>query len=172
MPKKTFYRALNTLQEAGVVITKDGKHYWYEFLDTRVYRNRLEAELALEHSENVASGLKYLLGTGGTYVLEGELMPDPEYVEFALLHLKTGYNATFKIFQKAESVRNQATQLEIELEKEIKAKLLASSLQTQYPENVTKIILSDVKEVLRGHEPYFLKDVRVQDKEVKSGSYT
>lgn len=172
MPKKTFYRALNALKESGIVAPEDGRYYWYDFRETRAYKSSFEAEQALKHSEKIASGLKHLIGPGRTYYSEDELLPNPEYMEFALIHLRTAYNEFFKLFEKAESINRSANEKEQELLDEIKTKLQASSVETQYPKNIAKMILSDIKEILRGRKPYFLNDIRIQGKEVKSGSYT
>lgn len=171
-PRKTFYRALDALKESGVVVTEGGKHYWYESLDTRVYKSEFEAKLALDHSVNIASGLKHLVESGRTYLIEGEHMSKPEYVKPAIMHLRTGYDRIFEIFENSENTRRQADAKEQELEKQIAERLRVSSLQTEYPENLVKIIIDDIKEILRGRQPHFSNDLQVQGEEVKSGSYT
>lgn len=172
MSKRTFYRALSALMEGGVVLKDGGRYYWYEFVGTRVYESVFEANQAIEHSRNVASGLKHIIGRSMGFHSEDELRAKAEYVEPALMHLRTGYSGTYELYEKAENTKRQANKKEREFEEEIKAKLLASSLETQYPENVITIILRDIKDVLRGRKPYFLNDLRIEDGEVKSGGYT
>jgi len=171
-PKRTFYRAVSVLRDSGVVVMDSGKYFWYEFLDTRAYKNELEANLALKHSSNIASGLKHMIEGYRSYFVEGELLPKANYVESALMHLKTGYGETYKLFEKAEETKKLVNKEELEFKERIKAKLLVSSLQTQYPENMAKIILDDIKEVLRGRKPSFLNDLQIKDGTVKSGGYT
>lgn len=171
MPKRTFYRGLKTLTESGVVINKDGKYYWYDFLDTRTYTSEFEANNALNHSENIASGLKHLIFHESTFI-EGELVPDPEYTEYALIHLKIGYAEIHKIYEKAQKIRKQIDEKEKEFREKAKERLLASSLEVLYPDNVVEIIVSDIKEINRGRNPYFLNNLRIEGEQVKSGAYS
>jgi len=174
VPKKTFYRALSALRDSGVVVKDDGRYYWYESLDTRIYENKFEHGLALKHSKNIVLGLKCITGSSSSYFVEGEgnLMSKPEYAEPALMHLRTGYSGTYELYEKAENAKRQTNKKEDELEEGIKARLLASSLQLQYPQHVVKIILDDIKEVLRGRKPRFLADLHVEDENVRSCGYT
>jgi len=170
--RKTFYRALNALKESGVVVNKDGMTYWYEALDSKRFKNEYEANQSLIHSQNLASGLKNLLGAVKSYFIEGELMPDPKYEDSALMHLKTGYMPTHKTYLRAESTRDETLKIEREIEEKIKTKLLTSSLPVNYPENIVKMIISDIKEILRGHKPYYVNNIQIQGELVKSGAYT
>lgn len=172
MPRRTFYRALSALRDGGVVVKEGERYYWYEFVDTRRYGSEFEANQALKHSRNIASGLKHIMGRSGTYFVEGDLMPNAEYAEPALMHLRTGYSGTYEVFEKAENIRGQVNKKEREFEDGIKARLLASSLQPQYPEHVAKIVHNDIKEVLRGRKPYFLTNLHVEGEKVCSGAYT
>lgn len=172
MSKKTFHRALNVLKDSGVVVKDGGRYYWYEFLDTRAYRNEFEADLALKHSINIASGLKNKIEGYRSYFVEGELPPKLEYVEPALMHLRTGYSGICKVFEKAEEANRLAKVKEAKFKEGIKAKLLATSLQMPYPENVVDIIFTDIQEVLRGRKPRFLNDLSIKDGKVTSGGYT
>lgn len=176
MPRRTFYRALSALSDAGVV-SKDGeRYYWYESLDTRTYRNKFEADLALKHSIKIASGLKHKIEGYRSYFVEGELPPKSEYVEPALMHLRTGYSGIYKVFEKAEEANRLANEKEAKFKEGIKAKLLATSPQMPYPVNVVDIILdiilTDIKEVLRGRRPRFLNDLSIKDGNVTSLGYT
>ena len=171
VPKRTFYRALNALMDGGVVVKDGGRFYWYEFLDTRVYESEFEADQALKHSRNVALGLKHIIGRSMGYVVEGEVMPKAEYVEPALMHLRTGYSGTYEVFEKVEKVKGQVNKKEREFEEGVKARVLASSLQVQHPEHVAEIVLHDIKEVLRGRKPYFLTNLHVEGEKVESGAY-
>lgn len=170
--RKTFYRALKPLKECGVVVDKDGMTYWYEALESKRFKNTYEAKQSLIHSVNLASGLKNLLGTGKSYFIEGDLMPDPKYEDSALMHLKTGYMPTHKIYLKAESTRDETFKIEREIEEKIKTKLLTSSIPVNYAENIVKMIISDIKEILRGHKPYYVNNIEIQGELVKSGAYT
>lgn len=172
MSRKTFYRALDALKESGVVVTQVGKHYWYEFVDARVFGSEYEAKQALHHSSNIATGLKHLLGSQGTYSTWGEQAPNPKYVRHALMHLKTGYREIFEVFEKSEKIKEQIHEEELKLKRELEAKLLSSSIKTSYPEHIVDIVLSDLKETLRGRKTFFLDDLRIQNRQVKSGAYT
>lgn len=169
--RKTFYRAIDALKESGVVVTKEGKYYWYESLDTRSYDTEFEAKLALDHSVNVASGLKHLIESRQASFIDIKRMSNHEYLQQALTHLRTGYDRIFAMFEKSEDTRRQTDAKEQELEKQIATGIRSSSLQTGYPENFVKIIISDMKEVFRGRQPYFLNDLQVQGEDVKSGAY-
>jgi hypothetical protein len=170
-PRKTFYRAVKALQESGIVVWKDGKYYWYQSFDTRFYRTEFEAKLALDHSVNLASGLKSLLGIRTTSNADIQDASGPQYRQLALSHLRTGYEEISAFFQKSERAKKNAVDLELDFEKEIQDKIHAFSLQTNCPEIVAKIVMSDLKEILRGREPYFLNDLQVQGETVKSGAY-
>jgi len=172
MSKRTFYRALSALRDGGVVVKDGGRYYWYEFVDTKVYESEFEANQDIQHSRNVASGLKHIIGRSTDFHFADELIAKAEYVEPALMHLRIGYSGTYELYEKAENIKRQANKKEHEFEEEIKAKLLASSLETQYPENVVTIILRDIKDVLRGRKPYFLNNLRIESEKVKSGAYT
>ena len=160
------------MKESGVVVTVNGNHYWYESLDKRAYKNELEAKLALEHSVKIASGLKNLVEGGRTYFVKDELVPNSEYSEVALAHLRTGYEKIFELFEKGEKARQQAYASEKVLRKVVTESLVSYSLQTEYPEILATMVLNDIKETLRGRQAYFLNDLRIQDELVKSGSYS
>lgn len=172
MPKRTFYRALNELMDWDVVIKDGGRYYWYEFTDTKRYESEFEANQALKHSKNIVSGLKHIMGRSTSYFVEGDSKPKAEYVEPALMHLRTGYSGIYEVFEKAEKTEGQVNKKEREFEEGIKARFLASSLQLQYAEHVAKIVLNDIKDSLRGRKPFFLTNLRVEGEKVTSGVYT
>jgi len=168
--KRTFYRALGALRDAGVIREESGFYYWYEHLETAEYQSEFEAEQALNHSRNIASGLQHLLERNVRDYAGGGL-GRAEYAEYALTHLRTGYSGTYKDFQEAENVKRQTNENENKLIENIKAKLIALSLRVSYPTYVPEIVLADIKEVLRGRKPYFITDLKVEDEKVKSGAY-
>jgi DNA-binding transcriptional ArsR family regulator len=173
--KRTFYRALDTLQEAGIV-RKEGEMYsWYEFARARVYESDAEFTLTLNHSRNIASGLNYLMHVRKrSYLVEEGSVSGDKYEEYALVHLRSGYSNLFAVFEKTEAFKSQIEREEKTLKEAIEERLTALSLPTKtlYPKNVATGVCEDIKMALRGHEPGFLTNLRVDAGHVTSGGYT
>lgn len=168
--RRTFFRALSALKEAGVVVKVGEKYYWYEFVEERVYGSAFEAEQALHHSRIIVSGLNYILQRG-RYSVEGELRSREEFKERALMHLRTGYPEIYRVYERAEGAREEAFVEERRVRDGIKARLPAS-LQVAEPEYVAEIIVEDIKEDLTGRAPRFLPRLRVEGGEVRCAPYT
>jgi hypothetical protein len=164
--RRTFYRALSGLKDADVVKEKGGEYYWHEHLETREYHSDFEAQQAVEHSRNVASGLVHLLGCR-SYRLD--LMPRPEYAKYGLVHLSTGYPEIYEIYEETEKIRKQIVDEEAEFTGAIKERLLSTSLKLveQYRSKVAKSvaggICEDIKEALRGRQGCFLSDLKADE---------
>lgn len=168
--RRTFFRAKRVLEETGVVVKVGEKHYWYEFMEERVYESAFEAEQALHHSRIVASGLNYILQRG-RYSADGGLRPREEFKEHALTHLRTGYPEIYRIYERAEGAREKAFLEERRVKDGIKDRL-PSSLQVAEPEYVTEIIFEDIKRDLTGRAPHLLPRLRVERGEVRCSPYT
>ena len=174
--RRTFYRTLKALREAGVVLEEGGICYWHEFLETRVYRSDFEAEQALKHSKNVALSLKDRL-YGRRYHLEGDLMPELKYKTSALMHLRIGYVNVYRVFEEAEAIRHRINQRRSELKKRIMAKLPSIKTESKIeleinPDNMAEIISEDIISVLRKRDSFFFNNLKIKDGIVESGRYT
>jgi DNA-binding transcriptional ArsR family regulator len=169
---RTFYRALNALQEAGVVVKRDdGRQYWYEYVEAWVFKNKFEAELVLNHSKNVAKGLRFLIGEEKQYFEEENINLNKEYLDYAIMHLNTGYPEIFQNYSKAEKARKEMNEEELKAKERIHEKIL-TSYKVLYPEHISYIILEDIKEVLIGRAPQFLQGLKIEGGEIKSMGYT
>ena len=169
-PKKTFYRAMNALKDAEVVIQEGGTVYWYESYQTRIYQSQFEAERALEHSRYIAQGLVSLMPGSGLLRRPG-LAPDVEYAGYALAHLKAAYPKVHHAYQQAERMREQTLGEEKRFEESVLARM-PPSLGLRVPRRIPQIILADIKSVLRGGGPLYLDGLSVDGEEVRSLEYT
>ena len=125
--KRTFYRALNALQKADVVIKgDDGRQYWYEYIEAWVFKNEFEAELVLNHSRNIAKGLRFLIGEEKQYFEEENSNLNKEYLDYAILHLNTGYPEIFKNYSRAEKARGEMFKEELKAKERIYDRILTS----------------------------------------------
>lgn len=169
---RTYYRALNSLLEAEVVIKReDGFYCWYEFMEYVTFHNELEAREALNHSRNIAKGLRFLIGEEKGHIIDVNYAVDRGYLEHAIMHLKTGYPEVYKDFYQAEKDREDILDAEARAMKRIRSDVLVSH-QVLYPEHLVFIILEDVKGTLMGREPSFLESVKIVGDEVKSIGYS
>jgi len=169
---RTYYRALNSLLEAEVVIKReDGFYCWYEFMEYVTFHNELEAREALNHSRNIAKGLRFLIGEEKGHIIDVNYAVDRGYLEHAIMHLKTGYPEVYKGFYQAEKDREDILDAEARAMKRIRGDVLVSH-QVLYPEHLVFIILEDIKGTLMGREPSFLESVKIVGDEVKSIGYS
>ena len=169
---RTYYRALNSLLEAEVVIKReDGFYCWYEFMEYMTFHNELEAREALNHSRNIAKGLRFLIGEEKGHIIDVNYAVDRGYLEHAIMHLKTGYPEVYKGFYQAEKDREDILDAEARAMKRIRGDVLVSH-QVLYPEHLVFIILEDIKGTLMGREPSFLESVKIVGDEVKSIGYS
>lgn len=169
---RTYYRALNSLLEAEVVIKReDGFYCWYEFMEYVTFHNELEAREALNHSRNIAKGLRFLIGEEKGHIIDVNYAVDRGYLEHAIMHLKTGYPEVYKGFYQAEKDREDILDAEARAMKRIRGDVLVSH-QVLYPEHLVFIILEDVKGTLMGREPSFLDSLKIVGDEVRSIGYS
>ena len=170
--KRTYYRALESLQEAEVVIKRDdGNFFWYEFIETRVFQNEFEAEEALNHSRNIAKGLRFLMGEEKRYFKEEDVNVDRGYLDFGIMHLNTGYPEIRRDYHQAESARKEMHDVEMRVIKRITEGILPSH-HVLYPDHLAHIIIEDIKDSLTGRTPSFLEGLRIDGDEVRSIGYT
>lgn len=176
IPKGTIDRYLGLLKELGCVERFRKKYVRYS--DITIFENRTDRDLALDHSRNVASGLKFLIGVG-RYVAVGQeelLKPKEEYREHALEHLKTSqeYREIYNLFEEADKARKKASEEECRFREGIKVKLLLAKLKLvdEAAEIVASEVYKDIKKVLRNGEPHFLNNLKVEEGKVKSGVNT
>jgi len=163
IPKGTIDRYLWVLKELKC-IEKIGRKYVLHS-DILIYENKTDRDLALNHSKNIALGLKFIIRPPDSISFEGS-----PYVEYALKHLKTypPYRRIYETFESSENARKQLIEEENQFKGNVKARLLSSSLHVLYPDNVAEIVLEDIKEVLRGRQPLFLLNIKVEGEDVKS----
>lgn len=165
---RTFYRAKEALREVEVIIEKGGMCYWHEFVGNRVYKTELDAKQFLDHSKNIALGLKCLIQTG-TY-------PKSDHKKSALMHLRTGYRNIYEIYKESEDIKKKAEKKEQTFLKKFKEKFLSLppkaplKLKPKAESVVGKIICEDIKEVLRGRKADNLSDLEVKGGKVKIGA--
>ena len=168
---RTYYRALKSLLQAGVVIRReDGFYCWYEFVEYVTFDNELEAKEALNHSRNVAKGLRFLIGEEKGYAVDDDFV-DGNLLNYAILHLKTGYPGIFKDHFQAEKARDRVLDVEERTKDRIRSKIPASH-QVLYPEHLVFIILEDIKGGLTGRATSFLEGLEIVGDEVRSAGYT
>lgn len=169
--KRTYYRALKCLTEAEVVIKReDGFYCWYEFVEYVTFDNELEAKEALNHSKNVAKGLRFLIGEEKGHAVDDDYV-DGNYLDYAIMHLKTGYPEIFKDHFQAEKARDRILDAEASTKDRIRSNIPASH-QVLYPEHLVFIILEDIKGKLTGRAPSFLEGLEIVGDEVRSVGYT
>jgi predicted transcriptional regulator len=175
--RRTFYRVLSALKDAGVAKEIDGYYYWYEHLDVEKYSSDFEAKQALNHSVTVAAGLQYMLPCTGRYYVEGKPEADREYVSYALAHLKTGYLEFYEVSKKTEEIRKRMVDGENQFIEKVKQRILSTQLKLLEDtkevtaENLGKNICEDIKESLRGRKPRNLESLRIEEDLVYSGLY-
>ena len=169
---RTYYRALNSLLEAEVVIKReDGFYSWYEFMEYMTFHNELEAREALNHSRNIAKGLRFLVREEKGHIIDANYAVDKSYLEHAIMHLKTGYPEVYKDYYQTEKDREDILDAEERAMKRIRSDILVSH-QVLYPEHLVFIILEDIKGTLTGRAPSFLESVKVVGDEVMSIGYS
>ena len=169
--KRTYYRALKCLQKAEVVVKRDNGYFcWYEFIETRVYNNEFEAEEALNHSRNIAKGLRFLMGGEKRYFGMGETNVDREYLDYAIMHLKTGYPEIHSDHHQAEKARNNMLDIEMKVIKRITDDILPSH-EVLYSEHLGSVIIEDIKATLTGRTPSYLEGLMIDGDVVRSIGY-
>ena len=170
IPRRTFYRAVGVLRDAGVVVAEDGAYRWYESAADRVYGSPFEVEQALKHSRVVAAAIQALMKEGFAYSSE-EDAGALKYSEEALAHLRTGYRRLYDDYGDARKTKAEIDEAEREFVGQIRARLIASVPAMDTGEVVAENILRDIKEALRGHDPSFLMNLAVKGNEVWSNPY-
>ena len=169
--RRTYYRALEALKEANIIIKgDDGRFYWYEFIQTRSYKSEFEAREALNHSKNVVKGLRYLIMENKWGVEQEDNEADERYSEYAKIHMRNGYPDIFDYYNKSERVREERLKLENRVKEKIYARIQPSH-QILFPEHLARLIIEDIKEMLIGREPAYLKGLIIEGEEVKSIGY-
>jgi DNA-binding Lrp family transcriptional regulator len=167
--RKTVYRALDTLKEAGIVVEKGGLYYFFQDADVRVYETRSDYELALKHSEKLVPGLEYLM-LSSTGKEHGEKERSGESV---VMHLKTGYPEIYKLSEKVDSVRTSIKTEKRDFRQKFEEKLRKEfSSGLLYPEYSFIIVYEDIMNVVRGSERVFLDNFQVENHRVTCGGYT
>lgn len=170
--KRTYYRALKCLQEAEVIVKRyDGNFYWYEFIETKVYDNEFEAEEALNHSRNIAKGLKFLMGGEKRYFSKGDANVDREYLDFAIMHLNTGYPEIHSDHNQANKLQEETLDIERKVSKRITDDILPLH-EVLYPEHLGRVIIEDIKAKLTGRTPLYLEGLMIDGDVVRSTGYT
>jgi len=176
IPHGTIDRHLRLLIELKCIERIDGKYVRYS--DIYIYRNKTDRDLALDHSKNVASGLQYLI-SHKAYTLRGmeepPSKPDMKYREPALEHLRTAseYRKIYNCLIEAEEARKKEAEEESIFTDRIKAQFLSSPVKLGdgfTAEIVAGEICKDIKEVLKGSEPPFLNNLRVEDGKIMSNA--
>ncbi len=87
--KSASFRRLNRLLRSKKIF-RDKGHYYLEppkGASRRAYEN---------HIKEIISGL-LVVAERGRYTMQGEIVPNPSFVEYALQHLKSGYSDIFNL---------------------------------------------------------------------------
>ncbi|MCJ7609144.1 hypothetical protein MUP00_05685 [Candidatus Bathyarchaeota archaeon] len=169
--RRTFYRAVSVLRDAEVVVLEGGVYQWYDSTAKSVYRNAFEAKLALDHSTRIVTALQSLIAGVFAYSAEKDLLPRVEYSEDALAHLRTGYRRLYEDYGKASNMKREISEGESEFREDVRARLIGALPELSSGGVVADNILRDVKEALRGHDPSFLLNLRVEGDEVRSNPH-
>jgi len=169
--RRTFYRAVSVLRDAEVVVLEGRAYQWYDSTAKSVYRNAFEAKLALDHSTRIVTALQSLMAGVFAYSAEKDLLPRVEYSEDALAHLRTGYRRLYEDYGKAGNMKREISEGESEFREDVRARLIGALPELSSGGVVADNILRDVKEVLRGHDPSFLLNLRVEGDEVRSNPH-
>jgi DNA-binding transcriptional ArsR family regulator len=167
MPRRTFYRAVGALRDAGVVVVEDGVYRWYESAADRMYGSPFEVEQALKHSTVVAAAIQALMKEGFAYSTEKDAQA-LKYSEEALAHLRTGYRRLYDDYGEARRIKAEIGEAEAMFVEDVRARLIAAVPELSTVDVVAENVLRDIKEALRGHDPSFLMNLEVKGDEVWS----
>jgi len=167
LKKRTFWRALNALERAELVKQKErGVYVWY----VHVFENEAELRAHLRHSRKLIPGLKSLYRAYKVKDLtEGEATP--AYVTCAQMHLRTGYEKIYDIYKKSQRKKVEIQRKEKQFFETVNERLGKLSLLRGivYPDTVAKVMLDDIKSVLRSGKPSFT--LSIEGDEVKADKH-
>jgi hypothetical protein len=172
VPERTMYRCLDELKALGLVIDKDDRHFWYENAATRVFSNESEKENALKHSRFLVTGLKSVFREFPFLdMIYRDLLPRRDYEKNWLEHMNTGYPQLFQDYERLMRTKEEIAKEENKFIEDIVKKLSANNINTLSPEDLGKIILYDIREVLRGHDPSYLINLKVNGEYTESNPF-
>jgi len=174
LPRRTFYRALDALKNANVVLEDGGLYRWCETPGDNVYASEYEAEKALFHSRNLLAGLRSLV-TEGRVSLDTELSTEEKDREYSLAHLRTGYQEISDDYNRAEHLKKRIGNKEEELGKRIGEESLKAMPKHWSRSTLVHVlagnVVSDIKEALRGHDASFVLNLSTERGETRSNPY-
>ena len=172
IPERTMFRVLDELKAAGLIVDIDGRHFWYENAATKVFSNESEKKHALDHSRFLVSGLKSVFREFPFVdMIYRDLQPRIEYEKNWLAHMNSGYPLLSQDYERLMRTKEEINKEENKFIEDIVKKLSINNINTSSPEDLGKIILYDIREVLRGHDPSYLINLKVNSEYAESNPF-